>query len=351
MKLLLDAFPEQLASWLSEQGEPAYRLEQIRRWLFAGRVGEFAEMTDLPIGLRSKLEEGFQFWSTTIVQHQQALDGTEKLLLRLADGEMIECVLLRDGNRRTICISSQVGCAMGCVFCASGLYGVKRNLTRGEIVEQMLQLQRLLPHDERLSHIVVMGMGEPLANLDELLPALGVAHDAAGLAISARRITISTVGIPKGLQRLADLNLPYHLAVSLHAPNDRLRNQLVPVNKGTGISAILQAADAYFRRSGRRVTFEYVLLAEVNDRPEHARQLARLLRGRNALLNVIPYNPVTGLPYQTPRREDIELFCAILAHQRVQVQVRERKGDQIAAACGQLRRQQLEPVGVSAETG
>ncbi len=339
MNVLLESFPSRLTNWLAGRGEPAYRAEQIRRWLFAGRVETFAEMTDLPNRLRENLEEEFSVWSTAIAHHRQAADGTEKLLLRLHDGEMIECVLLRDGGRRTICISSQVGCAMGCVFCASGLDGVKRNLTTGEILEQMLRLQRLLSTTERLSHIVVMGMGEPLANLDQLLPALDWAHAPTGLAISARRITISTVGLPQALQRLADLAVPYHLAVSLHAPNDELRNKLVPVNKGTGLDAILDAADEYFHRSGRRLTFEYVLLAKLNDRPEHAEQLAGRLRGRNALLNVIPYNPVAGLPYQTPRTTDVKQFCSILAKAGIVVQVRERKGDQIDAACGQLRRQ------------
>jgi 23S rRNA (adenine2503-C2)-methyltransferase len=336
---LLESFPACLAGWLAQRGEPAYRAGQIRRWLFAGRVGAFAEMTDLPAGLREALEDEFQIWSTTVALHQRAADGTEKLLLQLEDRETIECVLLRDGARRTICISSQVGCAMGCVFCASGLEGVKRNLTTGEILEQMLQLQRLLSREERLSHIVVMGMGEPLANLDRLLPALEWAHSPDGLAISARRITISTVGIPQALVRLAELQVPYHLAVSLHAPNDELRNQLVPVNRRTGLTAILAAADEYFRRTGRRLTFEYVLLAELNDRPEHAEQLAGRLRGRNALLNVIPYNPVPGLPYRTPSPHDLRQFCAILARAGITVQVRERKGDQINAACGQLRRQ------------
>ncbi len=211
-----------------------------------------------------------------MLRHNQTDDGTEKLLVKLADGEQIECVLLRDGPRRTICISTQVGCAMGCVFCASGLDGVVRNLSAGEIVEQMLRLDRLLPSDERLSHVVVMGMGEPLANVDALLAALAEATDAGGLGISARRITISTVGLPKALDRLAGEGCRYNLAVSLHAPDDELRNRLVPVNRGTGLGEIIASADRYFESSGRRLTFEYVLLAELNDQPTHARKLAAL---------------------------------------------------------------------------
>jgi 23S rRNA (adenine2503-C2)-methyltransferase len=227
---------------------------------------------------------------------------------------------------------------MGCVFCASGLDGVDRNLTTGEIIEQMLRLQCLLPADERLSHLVVMGMGEPLANLDRLLPALHEATRSDGLGISARRITISTVGIPAAMNRLAQDGARYQLAVSLHAPNDNLRTRLVPVNKNIGLQSILSASDRYFSASGRRLTFEYVLLADVNDRPEHARQLARLLRGRPALLNVIPYNPVAGLPYRTPGRSAVRQFREILESANLTVKFRQRKGDEINAACGQLRR-------------
>ena len=203
--------------------------------------------------------------------------------------------------------------------------------TRGEILEQMLRLQRLLPEDERLSHVVVMGMGEPLANLDALLPALAVASDPHGLGISARRITISTVGLPAGIRRLAEQECPYHLAVSLHAPNDELRNQLVPVNRKTGLEAILAASDRYFQASGRRLTFEYVLLRGINDRPQHARELVGLLRGRAALLNVIPYNPVAGLPYRTPSPAGIARFREILEQGGITVQFRQRKGDRIDA--------------------
>jgi len=338
MPALLNAYPTSLENWLAERRQPAYRCRQIGRWLFGRRAGSFAEMSDLPLSLRESLSGQFSFWSCEIVQHTQAEDGTEKLLLRLADACDIECVLLREGSRRTICISTQVGCAMGCVFCASGLDGVKRNLSTGEILEQMLHLQRLLAPSERLSHIVVMGMGEPLANLDGLLPALDQARSPDGLGISARRITISTVGLPSAIDRLAQRQSPYHLAISLHAPNDPLRSQLVPVNRNVGLTAVLEAAQRFFEMTGRRVTFEYVLLGGINDRSSHAQQLARLLRGQNALLNVIPYNPVEGLPYETPRSTAIQRFCEVLTEARITVQVRQRKGDRISAACGQLRR-------------
>jgi 23S rRNA (adenine2503-C2)-methyltransferase len=327
-----------LSDWLTEQQFPAYRSKQIRRWLYQGRAGSFNAMSDLPKKLRDQIEKDYTIWTTKVVKHQKSKDGTEKLLLELADGGRIECVLLKEENRRTICISSQVGCAMGCVFCASGLDGVDRNLTSGEILEQMLRLQRLLPEQERLSHIVVMGMGEPLANLDRLLPALDQASAEDGLGISARRITISTVGLPKAIKRLADLNSRYHLAVSLHAPNDQLRDEIVPVNSNIGINKIIESADHYFDVSSRRLTFEYVLLGDINDQPEHAHQLAKLLQSRNILLNVIPYNPVAGLPYRTPSSKTISEFRAILLRANINVQFRQRKGDDIDAACGQLRR-------------
>ena len=335
---LIDPLTANLAQWLRDRGQPKFRAAQVRKWLLEKRANAPADMTDLPQSLRHDLEEAFDIWTTRIARHSQSGDGTEKLLLELHDGGRIECVLLRDGQRRTICVSSQVGCAMGCVFCASGLDGVERNLTAGEIVEQMLRLQRLLPEEERLSHIVMMGMGEPLANLANVLAALEVASSAEGLGISARRITISTVGLPAAIRHLAEIDARYHLAVSLHAPDDELRNQLVPVNKAIGLAEILSAADHYFEVSGRRLTFEYVLLAGVNDRPEHSRALAHLLKGRAALLNVIPYNPVAGLPYRTPAAHDIRTFREILVGAGLEVKFRQRKGDDINAACGQLRR-------------
>ncbi len=361
MPHLLDHFDQRLSAWLAERGEAAYRAGQVRRWVFARRADDFAAMSDLPAPLRESLAADFALWTTQVVKHLKADDGTEKLLLQLADGHRIECVLLRQGpQRRTICISTQVGCAMGCVFCASGLDGVARNLTTGEIVEQMLRLDRLLSpeerltkkpgfsekpgfsgerfSDERLSHIVVMGMGEPLANLDNLLPALEEATNPHGFGIGARRITISTVGIPAAIRRLAEQDLQYHLAVSLHAADDELRNRLVPVNAKIGLAAILEAADDYFAATGRRLTFEYVLLGGINDRPSDARKLAALLRDRTALVNVIPYNPVAGLPYETPTPEAVSRFTSILEQAGIAIRVRRRKGDKINAACGQLRR-------------
>lgn len=340
---ILEQTLEQLRDWFAQNGLPAYRAGQVRKWLFQKRAAAFDEMTDLPAALREQLAAQSQIWTAKIVNRLEAADGSEKLLLELHDGEHIECVLLRDDKQHcTMCISSQVGCAMGCVFCATGMDGVVRNLTTGEIIEEMLQLQRLLGKDERLSHVVVMGMGEPLLNLDAVLPALDLAVGRDGLGISVRRVTISTVGLPDGIRRLAKDNCQYHLAVSLHAPTDAIRNELVPANRGFGVAAVLAAADEYFEQTGRRVTFEYVLLAGVNDQPEHAKQLVKLLRGRPALINLIPYNPVSGLPYRTPSPAATARFVELLTQGGLNVAIRHRKGDRISAACGQLRRQKKE---------
>lgn len=342
---LLDLARAELANWLKDRGQPAMRARQLRRWLLVEGADSFEQMTNLPKTLRQELAEAFAPRQTTVARHLQAADGTHKLLLRLRDGQLIECVLIQENDRRTACISTQVGCGMGCVFCASGLYGVERNLSAGEIIEQLLRL-RALPAaaattDGRLTNIVVMGMGEPLANLDALLLALQAATDRDGMGIGARHVTISTVGLPAKIRRLADLGKQYHLAVSLHAPEDGLRTRIVPTNDKTGISAILEAADYYFQKTGRQVTFEYVVLGGVNDSAAEAEKLAGLLCGRCAHVNLIPFNDVPGLPYRGPTPEALAAFQAIIRKRGVSVKVRKRKGAGIDAACGQLRRQEM----------
>jgi len=321
------------------------RARQLRHWLIAAGVDSFEQMTDLPKALRQELAESFVPLETRVARHLQAADGTHKLLLRLRDGQLIECVLIQEDRRRTACISTQVGCGMGCVFCASGLNGVERNLTVAEILEQLLRLRGLSAMDgspgERLTHIVVMGMGEPLANLHNLLEALEVAVAKNGLGIGARHITISTVGLPAKIRRLADLGKQYHLAVSLHAPNDALRTRIVPTNDKTGLKAILEAADHFFERTGRQVTYEYVLLGGLNDSLSHARELAGLLRGRYAHVNLIPFNDVNGLPYRRPVPEAVTTFQETLRRHGISIKVRKRKGSEIDAACGQLRRSEM----------
>lgn len=344
---LLDLSEDELRAWLAERGEKPLRARQLRRWLLEAGAECFDAMTDLPKALRHQLAEACVPLSSRIAKHLRASDDTHKLLVELRDHKLVECVLIQDQGRRTACISTQVGCGMGCVFCASGLNGVERNLSAGEIVEQLVRL-RNLPHkpaaqarDEpakRLSHIVVMGMGEPLANLDNLLEALDVATSKDGLGIGARHITISTVGLPAKIRRLADLGKQYHLAVSLHAPNDELRTRIVPTNDKTGLTEILAAADYFFAKTGRQVTFEYVLLAGINDDASDARELARLLKGRRAHVNLIPFNDVDGLPYRRPSAESLQSFVNCLHQGGISVKVRKRKGSQIDAACGQLRR-------------
>ncbi len=335
-----------LEIWCKEAGLPAYRAGQIRRWVYERRAKTFSEMLDLPQALRSQLEAEFTLFSSTILRHQIATDRTEKLLLKLPDGETVECVLMRETSRRTLCISTQVGCGMGCIFCASGLLGVKRNLTTAEILEQVLLLDRLMKDGEHITNIVVMGMGEPLANLQALLPALftlsaPVTDPGGGMGLSPRRMTVSTVGLPDRIRELADTGFHCNLAVSLHAPNDELRTRIVPVNKNTGITEIMSAADAYFEVTGRRVSYEYVLLAQLNDEPKHARELAKLLRGRGAHVNVIPMNAVSPLDLEGSSTERTERFVTALEQSGVNVTVRKRKGADIDAACGQLRLSEL----------
>ncbi len=374
MRPLLDQSVEELQTWMVQHDQQPYRAVQIRKWIFEKRAHCWEQMTDLPRELRMQLASEFEIWSAEIAIHRKDDDGTEKLLLTLADGRgvsasspnavrpgdeasethvttapskgpsQIECVLLRDDKgHRSMCISTQVGCAMKCAFCATGLGGMTRNLTTGEILEQMLQLQRLLKPEERLSHIVCMGMGEPLANLDQLMPALAAASAKDGLGIGVRKITISTVGLPVGIRRLAEQNCQYHLAVSLHAPNDALRTQLMPTNRNIGIEAILAAADDYFEKTGRRVTYEYILLAGVNDGPAEAKQLVGLLRSRPSLVNLIPYNPVRGLKFHAPRPGAVARFVDFLKQGGLNVAIRHRKGARIDAACGQLRRASMAP--------
>lgn len=334
---ILDLTHSELADWVVAHGWPKFRARQLQKWLFHRRATSFEQMSDLPKSMREQLTAEFQLFGADVESHQVASDRTEKLLLKLADGETIECVLMREPERVTVCISTQVGCAMGCVFCASGMLGLKRNLTAGEILEEILRLQTLLGPDERITNIVVMGIGEPLANLPAVLQVLAAASSPEGLGIGARHITVSTVGLPAKIREFAHTGKQYNLAISLHAPNNSLRDRLVPVNDKIGIDAILDAADEFFDVTGRRVTFEYVLLAQVNDEPQHAQQLAQLLRGRCAHVNLIPMNGVSVLPYHEPAAPRTQQFAEILEQAGIPTTIRKRKGADIDAACGQLR--------------
>lgn len=334
---ILDLTPSELTDWVVAHGWPKFRAGQLQKWLFHRRATSFEQMSDLPKPMREQLAAEFRLFVAEVESHQVASDRTEKLLLKLGDGETIECVLMREPDRVTVCISTQVGCAMGCVFCASGMLGLKRNLSAGEILEELLRMQTLLGPDERITNIVVMGIGEPLANLPAVLQVLAAASSPEGLGIGARHITVSTVGLPTKIREFAHTGKQYNLAISLHAPNNTLRDRLVPVNDKIGVEAILDAADEYFEVTGRRVTFEYVLLAEVNDEPQHAQQLAQLLRGRCAHVNLIPMNGVSLLPYHEPATPRTQQFVSILEEAGIPATVRKRKGADIDAACGQLR--------------
>ncbi|WP_231739491.1 23S rRNA (adenine(2503)-C(2))-methyltransferase RlmN [Thalassoglobus polymorphus] len=339
-RLITDLSRDELLAWVEATGNASYRADQIRRWTYGKRVSSFDEMHDIPVTLRASLAKDFTFFASKIVRHQVSQDGTEKLLLEMHDGENVECVLMREEKRQTVCVSTQVGCAMGCVFCASGLKGLKRDLTTGEILDQILRLDRLLSIEERITNVVIMGMGEPLANLKNLIPALLTLNEKGGMGLGARRITVSTVGLPEKIHELGEINIPFNLAVSLHAPNNDLRNEIVPVNKNIHLERILQAADHYFEKTGRRITYEYVLLAGVNDADEHARELGELLTHRNAHVNLIPMNDVAPLSLTAPSAPRTNQFVETLNSWNVNATVRKRKGADIDAACGQLRLEQ-----------
>jgi 23S rRNA (adenine2503-C2)-methyltransferase len=336
-RAILELSVEQLRDWLQQNTQPAFRAKQIRHWMIQRRITAFEQMTDLPLTLRQRLADCFTFSAFEVVRHQVARDRTEKLLLQLPDGEFVECVLMRDPGRRTVCVSTQVGCAMGCVFCASGLLGLKRNLSAAEILEQVLVLNRLMQDDEKITNVVVMGIGEPLANYDALMQTLKTLTSKDGFSLGARRITVSTVGLPSRIREFARSGQQFNLAISLHAPNDELRTELVPVNQNTGIADIVAAADDFFELTGRRISWEYVLLAGINDQPHHASQLADLLRGKNAHVNLIPMNGVSELTMAAPGDPATQRFREILERRHIQVTVRQRKGADIDAACGQLR--------------
>lgn len=342
LRAILELPDSELVQWLEGIGQPAFRAKQIRRWLIQRRISSFEQMSDLPAALRQQLAASFRFSSFEAVGHQIAKDRTEKLLLQLQDGELVECVLMRDPDRRTVCISTQVGCAMGCVFCASGLLGVKRNLTAAEIFEQVLVLHRLMSDDEKITNIVVMGIGEPLANFRNLMQALSVLTSDDGFGLGARRITVSTVGLPEKIREFARSGQQYNLAVSLHAPNDPLRTEIVPVNRNIGIAEILDAADDYHEVTGRRISYEYVLLSGINDQAQHAEELASILAGRTAHVNLIPMNGVSELVMTAPQEPQTRQFVTILERRGIPVTVRKRKGADIDAACGQLRLNRLD---------
>jgi len=332
---LLEITPDELASWVERHGEPSYRLGQIMEWAYARRVVSFDEMTNLPASLRTSLAETFTLAGLREVERACSEDGaTGKLLLELHDGEQIECVWMDDDGRHTFCISSQAGCALGCQFCATGAAGFGRNLTLSEILGQVTALARKCgePHN-----IVFMGMGEPLLNLDAVLPALESLTAPDRFGLSPRRITVSTAGVTPGIRQLAAAPVHPNLAFSLNSAFDGRRTALMPVNARYPFADVLDACDEYGRTTGRSVTLEYVLLGGVNTSEKDARAVARIAHRLHALVNLISFNTVHGCGLHPPGPEEAELFRCGLEQRQVHVTQRYRRGRDIAAACGQLR--------------
>jgi 23S rRNA (adenine2503-C2)-methyltransferase len=327
----------ELAAFLAERKQPAYRARQIRQWLFQKKTISFDEMTNLSRALREQLEERFTVSRLKTVRRAESKDGTVKFLFGLGDGARIESVLIPEARRLTLCISTQAGCGFGCAFCATAVLGLRRNLSASEIVDQIIETSRTLAENERITHVVLMGMGEPLANYRETVKALEIISNAEwGLGISPRRITLSTVGLVPQIQKLME-ETQVNLAISLHAPDDRLRAELMPVNRKYSLSQLLDCCRKLPIPRRKRITFEYVLLGGVNDSERHARELAELLRGIPSKVNVIPFNPHPGSAFSRPLPEDIERFQTVLRNLGVQVNVRRPRGDDIQAACGQLQ--------------
>jgi 23S rRNA (adenine2503-C2)-methyltransferase len=331
---------DELKEWLAQAGDKAFRAQQIFDWLYVKRVHSFDEMTNLSKELRQKLKESFRIDPLKEITRQVSQDGTVKFLFQLVDGHAIETVIMRHNYGNSICVTTQVGCRIGCTFCASTLGGLKRNLDAGEIVAQVLMAQRMLDEEgERASHVVVMGIGEPFENFDNLMAFLRIINDNRGLNIGARHITVSTSGIVPKIYEFAEKGGQVNLAISLHAPNTELRTKLMPINRGFPLEKLLEACRYYIAKTGRRISFEYGLFGGQNDQPEHAEQLAELIGDMLCHVNLIPVNYVPERDYVRTPRKDIFRFKRILESKGINVTIRREHGSDIAAACGQLRAQ------------
>jgi 23S rRNA (adenine2503-C2)-methyltransferase len=331
--------PEEIDQKVSGWGWEKYRGRQVREWIYHKLESDPGLISNLSKTQRKTLTDELDFGVGRVTHRQKSTDGTWKILVNWDTGAMAESVVIPDGIRRTACISSQVGCPVGCRFCASGMNGVKQNLTAGQIVQQIFLLnQALVKKKERIGNVVFMGMGEPLANYANVMRAVRILNHAECFNIGARKITISTVGVPAKMRELAKENLQLNLAISLHAPNEALRKQLIPWAEHFSLADILEAARYYFDETGREVTLEYILLHGVNDKPEQARQLAAICKTLRSNVNLIRYNEVEGLPFERPKSEAVVQFQMILRNSGVNAHVRRSRGRDIDAACGQLRR-------------
>lgn len=348
---------EELGEHLASAGQPRYRAEQLARWIYAKRAASFSAMSDLPAGLRTALAEEFSYDTLEPVRTLGSDDTTRKYLFRCNDGSLIESVLIpaspalygEASDRRTLCVSTQVGCAYGCKFCASGLDGWSRNLHAGEIVDQILRVEAI--SGEEVNNLVFMGMGEPLANFENVMKGITILNAAWGVGIGARRITLSTSGLAPQIRLLADQPLQVRLAVSLHGATDDVRSQIMPVNRKYPLDQLLDACVYYASRKKQRITFEYILIAGINDREQDAVELGKIVQKVGGKVNCIPYNTVEGLEWKRPSEQSQDDFMAILESNNVPATIRREKGHDIAAACGQLRRQTMSASGIPAEIG
>ena len=337
---LLDLDEPGMSRWFHSMGERPFRARQVLKWMFHHQETRFDRMTDLGLELRDRLADCAEITMPTVLSEQKSNDGTVKWLLGLPGGNAVETVFIPETSRGTLCVSSQVGCALNCTFCSTGTQGFNRNLTTGEIIGQVLQAARLLGHERngkrRITNVVMMGMGEPLLNFDALVPALNLMRDDLGFGLAAKRVTVSTAGMVPGIRKLKE-SVDVALAVSLHAPVDELRTELVPLNRKYPIAELMEACRDYVSgKKKRNVTFEYTLMHEVNDHPEHARQLVKLLRTVPSKLNLIPFNPFPGTQYRCSSPDRISRFQEIVMSGGLIATVRKTRGEDIDAACGQL---------------
>jgi 23S rRNA (adenine2503-C2)-methyltransferase len=335
--LIYDLSFEQLLSWVKDQGEKPYRARQIWHFLYQMKVAQFEEMHNLPETLIDALKLTFKLNALEFVLKSVSNDGTVKQLYSVHDGHLIEAVLMKHHYGNSICVTTQVGCNIGCSFCASGQLQKKRDLTAGEIIAQIIETEREL--GEKIQYIVVMGIGEPFDNYKNLTTFLKTVNDPKGLSIGARHITVSTSGIVPKIKAFAELGIQVNLAISLHAPNDEVRTSLMKINKTYNVDRVLEAVKDYLKITKRRVTFEYIMIHELNDSVELAAELALKIKGMNAYVNLIPYNEVIEAPYKRSSRERMEAFYDVLKKQKIQVTLRKEQGHDINAACGQLRSQ------------
>ncbi|MGB7594524.1 MAG: 23S rRNA (adenine(2503)-C(2))-methyltransferase RlmN [Erysipelotrichaceae bacterium] len=338
MKTIYDYTYEGMMERMLEEGWKKFRSQQLFQWLYRKRVNSFDEMSDLSVEMREKLKHDYVIDPLTLVRRMVSKDGTIKYLFRMQDGSLAESVLMHFDYGKSVCVSSQIGCNMGCVFCASGLLKKTRDLTSGEMVAQVLYIQRELDEkQERVSHVVIMGTGEPFDNYENVIDFMNTINHDKGLAIGARHITVSTCGIVDKIRRFAHENVQYNLAISLHAPNDELRSKLMPINRAWPLKELMDAIHEYADLNNRRITFEYILLKDVNDGEEHVHQLAALIRGLNAYVNLIPYNEVDEHGFKSVSFPNAMQFYDRLVKAGVKCTLRQEHGADIDAACGQLR--------------